>query len=1134
MRRTPTGPQFSPTDILRFLDGTFAAWMDRYYGEMGRPQDLVPDEDTPEDKLVKAYGLRHEAEYKGHLEASGTGLTSIPGSEQATDEERVLLTREAMARGDAVIFQAALEGGELFGFADFLFRRDDPKGSWHYEPWDTKLAHSVKPKFIVQLCAYAEMLGIMQGTTPKHAGAVLGTGVLEPVNLAEHWHTWLHLKAQFLEFHRSFNPDDTPPDPALEREHGQWSTFATEIFEHNDLAVMTAGISLSQMARLRAAGVITMAALAARVAGVPRMAPGTLAKLGRQARLQIASRGQATPGFEVLRPATEEPRRGLGLLPPPSAGDVYFDIEGFPYARPNGLEYLLGAVTTEDGMPTFHDWWAHDADEEQRAFEAFMDWAWARYERHPDMHIYRYSAYEVTALKRLATRLGSREQALDTFLENGVFVDLYTVVRQGVAVGTPSYSLKDIERLYQAPRTGEVVSAMGSVVAYEDWLASGEPRDWRASPKLQAIRAYNQVDCESTWRLADWLRAQQHAAGVPWVPPEPPKENGKPDAENENAILAASLRERASQDADAARAGVLRLVAALVEYHRREDKPAWWEYFRRQRMEEDELALDLNCLAGLVRTSKPPRKVKQSQAWEFAFDADQDTKVGKGSSVELQHDRKARVEVIAFDREAGLLELKTTRDPSQWPGRVHLVPEGPRTSASLTKAMLRFGKAWAGEGDTPPAVADLLHRSAPRLRGERPTPLISGNGKAVAEEVTALVRRMDHSVLCIQGPPGTGKSSVAAQVIAHLMADGKKVAITGQSHKVIINLLEKARQLIQEQGTAAQVIKVGGDEEDDELVGVTRVTSGRDIAPLLGDAPCLVGTTAWGLAYEDLAQRFDYVFIDEAGQYSLANAVVAGLSARNIILVGDQNQLPQVVQGSHPDGSDASALEHMLQGQDTVRPDFGVLLDVSWRLHPAICEWTSEAFYAGRLRSVPETATASVGPVSFRGLELPAAGLVHLRVPHSANTQASEEEADTIAEIAHALIGCRLYREANGEVTDRPLELDDILVVAPYNMQVRRILERMPGARVASVDKFQGQEAPVVIISMCASTLDEVPRGAGFLLDPNRLNVAISRAQALAIMVSSPSLLRVRCKTVEEMRLMNVHCWLSSAAYHGH
>lgn len=199
-----------------------------------------------------------------------------------------------------------------------------------------------------------------------------------------------------------------------------------------------------------------------------------------------------------------------------------------------------------------------------------------------------------------------------------------------------------------------------------------------------------------------------------------------------------------------------------------------------------------------------------------------------------------------------------------------------------------------------------------------------------------------------------------------------------------------------------------------------------------------------------------------------------------------------------------------------------MLLRSSFRLHPGICSWVSDAFYGGHLKHAPENAAFRIAVPYGAALVKQEAGILYDPIPHARNTQGSEEEAQRVRDLVQALVG----RDFTGKDSTRPLILNDILIVAPDNMQVQRIAELVPGARVGSVDRFQGQEAPVVIVSMCASSLDEVPRGAGFLFSPNRLNVAVSRAQALAIVVAAPRLLCVRCQTVEEMTLMNRHCWL--------
>jgi uncharacterized protein len=265
----------------------------------------------------------------------------------------------------------------------------------------------------------------------------------------------------------------------------------------------------------------------------------------------------------------------------------------------------------------------------------------------------------------------------------------------------------------------------------------------------------------------------------------------------------------------------------------------------------------------------------------------------------------------------------------------------------------------------------------------------------------------------------------------------------------------------------------------------------------------------------------DYLFIEEAGQFSIANAVAVGSSAANLVLLGDQMQLAQPTQGSHPGDSGLSALEYMLQGKATVPADLGIFLGWSYRMHPDICRVVSDAYYDGRLFSDPQTQSHQVIGAE-RSLAGRVSGVSYVPVEHDGCTQESEEEVHAIERLVGELLTCRVTVKGKRE---QPMTIDDILVVAPFNMQVRALSARLgPSARVGTVDKFQGQEAPVVIVSMCASTLDDAPRGAEFLLSPNRLNVALSRAQALSIVVGSPRLGDVRVRSLDEMRLANGWC----------
>jgi uncharacterized protein len=306
---------------------------------------------------------------------------------------------------------------------------------------------------------------------------------------------------------------------------------------------------------------------------------------------------------------------------------------------------------------------------------------------------------------------------------------------------------------------------------------------------------------------------------------------------------------------------------------------------------------------------------------------------------------------------------------------------------------------------------------------------------------------------------------------------------------------------------------------------INGIESGETSA-VVGDGAVLVGGTAWAFCREELEGRFDYVFIDEAGQVSLANAVAIGLSTRNLVLIGDQMQLAQPSKGSHPGESGLSCLEYFLHGHATVPPELGIFLGRSHRMHPDVCRFISQAIYDGRLESTLATERHRILRGNDSALVPKETGIVWVPVEHDGCTQDSEEECAKIVAIVNELLHRRVIdRKSNG--VERPMTLDDILIVAPFNLQVRCVREALgESVRVGSVDKFQGQEAPVVIVSLCASTLDEAPRGAGFLLSPNRLNVAVSRAEALAIVVGSPELMNVRAKSIEEMKLVNLLCHL--------
>jgi uncharacterized protein len=285
----------------------------------------------------------------------------------------------------------------------------------------------------------------------------------------------------------------------------------------------------------------------------------------------------------------------------------------------------------------------------------------------------------------------------------------------------------------------------------------------------------------------------------------------------------------------------------------------------------------------------------------------------------------------------------------------------------------------------------------------------------------------------------------------------------------------------------------------------------------LDDELQLVAGTSFLFSREQLDGHVDTLFVDEAGQVSLADVLAVGTAAWNVVLLGDPNQLAQVSQGSHPPGAEASVLRHLLGGAETLQPEMGLFLEETWRMRPEVNAFVSESFYEGRLESAPETLARSLADGN---------GIRFLPVEHEGNRTQSPEEAEVVAAEIARLVG--------SPYCDHRLRYEDVIVVAPYNAHVRCLRSALPdGVPVGTVDKFQGQQAPVVFYAMGSSSSEDVPRGLDFLFSRNRLNVAISRAQCLAFLVCSPRLLDANCRTVEQMRLANALCRFVEAAGSG-
>jgi len=1129
---------YSPSDLVRYLTSPFASWMDRYYLE--NRGAVTPDPETEDEKLIAETGNEHERTVLKELESSVPALVKISTSDAGAARTMTLAALNSRA---PIIYQAALENGHFAGFTDFLILDE----SGHYQVWDTKLACSPKPYYAIQLCCYSEMLAAVTGAPmSERFGIILGSKDRVEFRVEDFIHYYRSIKASFLCMQDRFTGEISDrPEPLPRADHGRWTSHAEKFFHDTDHLVQVAGISVNQIKKLKGAGVATVADLAAASGkSVHKLANDSLEKLVAQARLQCQTcadrikNQNAVPRYEILpyTGANGEPT-GLAALPPDHQGDFFFDMEGYPLVS-GGLEYLFG-VCTRSGQPgpfSFKDWWAHDRAEEKAAFEGFVDWAFDRWKNNPGMHIYHYAVYEVGAVRRLSTRHDTRQDEVDELLRNQVFVDLYQIVRHGLRIGEDSYSLKTVERLYRPKRTTEVATAVDSIVQYAGWIESRQARDWKASTILKNIRDYNEDDCKSTAELLQWLRKVAGENRIAAVPPVPSTEPSTPRELPPEVVARLDTAAKLRTQGDAISA----VFADLIDFHRREEKPMWWRMFDRASATPEERRDDPGCIEGVQAVGSPAPE-KQSFIQQYRFDPAQECKLAADDNTKamFSHKLKAKFTLAQLDSSVGSLGLKISKKvlkekfDGAFPQQGALLPDEYVPAAVIQVALTEVAvRHLSGQLHAP--VAALLNRVAPAMPMQKEC-------ESPTDAAIRIARGMTGGCLVVQGPPGTGKTYTASRVISSLLAAGRKVGVASNSHKAVVNLLTACGEAAEQSGTNLQGIKVGGDAEDQLFSS----NPGLQHVQNTGDAHIaytggVVGGTAWLFTRPEWEGALDFLFIDEAGQVSLANAVAMARCAKNLALLGDQMQLEQPVQGSHPGDAGLSALQYALKDAEASRPDapvfhavvpadYGLFLGESRRMHPSVCRFISESIYEGRLGSHSDCARQKIAnPSGANGLITSESGIVFSGVEHGGNIQQSDEEAERVKAIYHELRG-RRYTAKDG--TTRPLAMEDFLFIAPYNAQVRALQVSLPaGARVGSVDKFQGQEAPVCILSLCSSYGEYGSRGLAFILDRNRVNVAISRAQCLAVVVADPRIAGAIPGSLDEMMLLNLFCKLTDVS----
>src|SRR5712692_642415 len=1105
-----------------------------------RGEKTAPDWADPDLAIILERGDRHEKDYLAHLAARGLTVENLENIDRKEDERLLTETLALMERGVQVIAQGALSDGEWFGRPDVLRRveKASAKWAWSYEVADTKLARETKATTILQLSLYSELLAKIQGTVPEFLWVVPPSEGFagEKYRVSEYAAYYRHVRKRLLKAIGEGAGKETYPEPVEHCNVCRWFKECDARRRADDHLSLVAGIRRQQRDQFETWNAETMAKLAALPIPLSeRPEHGSKAgyeKVREQARVQVEGRTENKLKYEVLLQVAE----GMGFrrLPEPSVGDMFVDLEGDPFVGENGLQYLFGFVVLDvPGELKYENRLALNREEEKKGFEWLVDEIMRRREANPKMHAYHFGGYEPGALKRLMGMYATREDEIDRMLRAGVLVDLHQAFKQGVRASVEEYSLKKIEAFYGFTRKIAPDISRAAMRYVEHRLELGWGNEEVPEWVREAMEGYNSEDCLSAAKLRDWLekeRRKLEARGI--VVPRLQDKSGDPSERLQKKLdLVAELTERLSRGIPAdpkARSKQQSgqwLLAQLLSWHRREDKRAWQEGYRLADSTDEEL---LDERVGLTRMRFAERVAagKQVPTDRYFFDPQQRSNVRTGKDLYFGDEKFG--EVVAIDHVKGVADIKKTKKTADLHLPTVYMWDAPLNTDAQAGSLYRIG-AWAAENglDAPGryrAGRDLLLRRPPRLLGgEKLESLASETPENAANRI---VLALEDSVFAIQGPPGSGKTYTGARMICELVKRGEKIGVTALSHKVIRKLLDDVVEAAHQKDIdGVRCLHRENEGEESEGVAVAKEKNEEAWEALSTGKANVVGGTSWLWSPEAAFEAVDVLFIDEAGQMSLADVLAVSQAGKKLVLLGDPQQLERPLKGSHPDGAEKSALEHLLNGRKTISEEMGFLLPESWRLHPEVCKFTSSVFYEDKLSSHPIARSRVLEGHAW----LNGAGLWFVPVEHEGNRNSCAEEVEVVARIVEGLLKpeVRWFRSAGNS---RRLKEEDILIVAPYNAQVADLSARLPKMRIGTVDKFQGQEAPVVIYSLTTSSPEDAPRGMEFLYSLNRFNVATSRAMSNVIVVGNPRLFEPECRSPRQMQLANAFCRFAEIA----
>lgn len=1091
------GIQYSPQDLLRFQESSFVSWMDR--ASEVNPKNyrkLIKKESEITEKLFEEGRIKEKIllkPFRVHPEA-----VDIQGSKKFDMryfEVNLRKTKEAMIQGKKYIIQAYLKKNNFFGVADLLERIDGVPsllGNYIYVVKDAKMSQSPRASFITQICAYCDMVEDVQKVRPPHASILLGNNQEVSFKIGDYFEYYLQLKQTFIQFHNGFNIS-RPPNPSLKDNLAEWELAAIELLNQKDDISLLPDIEKSDVKLIKECGIITRQQLHESSEKPTDLAQETWDRIKTQ--LLIYKNNQIAWSLIPQKPGDY---KGLNYLPKVGQDNVYCEIktslkiDGTEYINLYNFHYYneTDAVWVTETIECVNPLW------EKGYLAKFLKVIFNKLNSQGSLICFGDKSSEILLSK--SAEHSSYSSFIEGLFFQGRLINLQSIIKKSLVLNVEHYNLENILTLFKIPGAAEdSLSALFIIKNH----TSNKNKEWATN--MLKEEGGRRLTCLKL--LHEELEKIIIENNIPLIKYKIKNEIFSDDTLSLGFNLATDKPE------DAATEDKLELlIKQLLFFNKNEAKPKAIETEKLLNQELFQWKKHPRCLSSL-KEIKIIDEEKRIILYEFAID--EETKLKPNDTVTFHNTNSLTAKIVELIEpnqiilnltQKSFTELANKKDLLGIIETNHLPSE--RIDLFNQKYRAMFNKEDKNMG-LPKALFDFLTKSFPDVSNVPVGDNLYEEGDNLIEKISSAAENLNNSFLLIQGPPGAGKTFTSAQVINHLIKKNKRIAISSNSHKAINNLILKIKETFPERS----IFKIQKDYDDELISKNIKIGDNDDLDEIRNSE--IVAGTLFGLMKN--VGSFDYIFIDEAGQVGLSALLGFAQIAHNLVLIGDQMQLEQPIQATHPGESGKSCLEYYLGETHTIPKNKGFFLPETRRMCPELCEPVSKLFYNNELKSHEQTYNQKIIKITENNLINKTSGIELIEVLHYDNTQSSKEEVDKVCELVNYLLNQRISQQGK----ERNITINDIIIVSPYNMQVNKIKKQLPDAKVGSVDLFQGQEAAVVIYSLGASSPGT--RGIDFLLDEHRMNVALSRGQTLALIIASPTLFSTTVSKMTDLKLLN-------------